>query len=78
MIEKYQFTYGVRGARHDQGSVWYLGKYLEDINLPKVCGSRIQAWPSFYLILRKMIKTYQFKQGMWSKDPGMTKPLFET
>ena len=48
------------------------------INLPKACGLRSQAQLRFCLILKKMIKRYQFTQGMWSKEPGMTKVLFDT
>ena len=50
---------------------------MESVNLPKACGLKSQAWPMFCLTLRNNVK-YEFTQGMWFEEPGMTKVLFNT
>ena len=69
--------YVVRGAKHDQGSVWYLDRCQGVLIYPKlvVWGAR----HSLVLFnIQKSNFTYQFTQGLWSEEPSMTKVLFDT
>ena len=44
------------------GSIWYLNKIIESINLLKACGLRNLTWPGLCLILRQIIGSINLPQ----------------